>query len=603
MREILVYDDYKLHKLGPADKKEYEEVTTEKATRIDVSDVAKRKGRLIPFGKTEQSNDKLIYVCVGTESGTYHFTYNSINYQFTMPTIQSGDILIFNKSNTELSLNANTIVTETGTAGIELNFSSTPNDILPQIIVNVGERRQLFNKNDFVSTKLYIANNQNIFGLASNLYGIIMNVEKFQYLTISKISSSRFGIAASNVYPENGSEGILLKPVQSDDTEATVDVTDYKYLVINYYSATADTITEQDILDSIQIEEGIIKTPYKAFRHRIDLIINFCNDNIFDEDTVEFVDGLLDDNGQPTTGSSHYTANYYRVKPNTTYKILGETTTTVSSKRIYFYDKHKKWISRSNMMGFNNVEFTTPANCYYVRLQVTQSINLKNNVMLCEYDNVAYVKHKQQVIVFPLYQKLMQGDYLADDGIHHVSKQDFVNLNYVTYSQTTGLKVGVMNSSYKKQQINTRALCDRASLGRSKAGDFYVNKTNFAFLGTANDTLETLKERFDGSIIEYELDAEEIETYTEEQQIAYNKLKKLLLYKGATHIWTEVDGLEPDLQLTYKRIKLNETLQVNNIQPVNLEMNNLETPEQIDLIETPAELTIEETSPEENEVI
>lgn len=54
MREILVYDDYEIHKLGPADKKEYEEVTTEKATRIDVTDVAKPKGKLIPFGRTEQ---------------------------------------------------------------------------------------------------------------------------------------------------------------------------------------------------------------------------------------------------------------------------------------------------------------------------------------------------------------------------------------------------------------------------------------------------------------------------------------------------------------------------------------------------------------------
>ena len=54
MREILVYDDYEIHKLGAGGGTQYEEVTTEKATSIYVTDVAKPKGKLIPFGRTEQ---------------------------------------------------------------------------------------------------------------------------------------------------------------------------------------------------------------------------------------------------------------------------------------------------------------------------------------------------------------------------------------------------------------------------------------------------------------------------------------------------------------------------------------------------------------------
>lgn len=95
-------------------------------------------------------------------------------------------------------------------------------------------------------------------------------------------------------------------------------------------------------------------------------------------------------------------------------------------------------------------------------------------------------------------------------------------------------------------------------------------------------------------IVEYELEEETIDPYTTAQQEAYNKLMNLLLYKGVNHIWTETDGLEPNLQLTYKRIKQEGVLQVSNTQQLNnLELNNTE--------ETPEELDIQ--TPEENEVM
>lgn len=78
-------------------------------------------------GQTSQDTSKIVYICDGTETGDYYFTYNNINYQFTMPTVSSGDILVFNTITLVLSLNNTAITTETGTTGTELTFLTTPN--------------------------------------------------------------------------------------------------------------------------------------------------------------------------------------------------------------------------------------------------------------------------------------------------------------------------------------------------------------------------------------------------------------------------------------------------------------------------------------------
>jgi hypothetical protein len=82
MREILVYDNYEIHKLGAGGGTQYEEVTTEKATRIDVTDVAKPKGKLLPFGRTTQKqlsgsnklDEKTLKEATYTTTGTYKNT-------------------------------------------------------------------------------------------------------------------------------------------------------------------------------------------------------------------------------------------------------------------------------------------------------------------------------------------------------------------------------------------------------------------------------------------------------------------------------------------------------------------------------------------------
>ena len=67
-------------------------------------------------------DDNIFYSCDGTETGTYYLTYNTVSYYFTMPTVAEGDILLFNTTDLELSLNGTTISTSSSGTGTELTF-------------------------------------------------------------------------------------------------------------------------------------------------------------------------------------------------------------------------------------------------------------------------------------------------------------------------------------------------------------------------------------------------------------------------------------------------------------------------------------------------
>lgn len=71
-------------------------------------------------------NEK-IYTCDGTEIGDYYFIYGSIYYYFTMPTVEDGDVLVFNTDDLELTLNETTITTSTTGAGTETELTFVDN--------------------------------------------------------------------------------------------------------------------------------------------------------------------------------------------------------------------------------------------------------------------------------------------------------------------------------------------------------------------------------------------------------------------------------------------------------------------------------------------
>ena len=68
---------------------------------------------------------QLTYTCTGTETGDYYFVYNETNYQFTMPSVSSGDVLMFD--GTTLTLDGLIIATTTASTGTQLTMTTISN--------------------------------------------------------------------------------------------------------------------------------------------------------------------------------------------------------------------------------------------------------------------------------------------------------------------------------------------------------------------------------------------------------------------------------------------------------------------------------------------
>ena len=183
--------------------------------------------------------------------------------------------------------------------------------------------------------------------------------------------------------------------------------------------------------------------------------------------------------------------------------------------------------------------------------------------MIAESDiEVPYQPHQSQTFAFPLAegQRLMLGDYLADDGIHHKRKQTILgDIAFLTTATIFGVECQYATYTFpdaKNTGRNYNFLSDRISPANEIFGQYkgYMNQRNLYVLTTADDTVENFNSKISGSIVEYELAEEEIVPYTTEQQTAYNQLQNLNLYEGINNFSFE-SGLYPISVLTYNIVK------------------------------------------------
>lgn len=176
-------------------------------------------------------------------------------------------------------------------------------------------------------------------------------------------------------------------------------------------------------------------------------------------------------------------------------------------------------------------------------------------------------------INFPLSegQKLMKGDYLARDGIHHVRKQ--IELDgteaFVTQAQIvdniyyTALLVNDMKQLLKDNLLSSHF---EGILNPSNSVGISGSYANYLYFGIDIETIGALptqtelekkalfkqwlaQQKIAGIpvIVEYELAEEEIEKYTETQKEKYNNLTHLIMYNGQNTL-SSSNELKPQLK-------------------------------------------------------
>lgn len=328
--------------------------------------------------------------------------------------------------------------------------------------------------------------------------------------------------------------------------------------------------------------------------------ITICNKNLVNvQDFIEALSTLYQGEelynnknciklGRVQTADTSYKYMLNGLKENTQYTIQLNTILVGNNSDIAFVysDGSSKTItSGKTSTDFIKITATSEKNKTLTGLRVScfswsqywyiekDSIQLEEGTVATEYQ-----AHQSQQFTFPLAegQRLMKGDYLADDGIHHKSGRyvftgDEVNVvkkweedaddifffpGLVQYQEDTlnlqlvGCKCnkyecthydGGKGSIWGEKSTNRDlfAITYKNSLTNTRNSGVLIKDNRFS---TIEELLDNLKEQYNNGTpvyFEYILAEEEIESYTEEQQTVHDEIKKTAhSYGEQTHIFS-----------------------------------------------------------------
>lgn len=379
----------------------------------------------------------------------------------------------------------------------------------------------------------------------------------------------------------NGIEEKTMKYTNETDNEC------YAYLSISA-GATLSNITVYPMLvEGSEVGEyepyGAMPSPeYPSLIKNVEGNVNVsvCNKNLF----TGLVKGIsINSMGEVVERDTSSVSNFIKVDfdKNSRYYLSGLTNSLNSY--VSFYNKDKQYLGRTagNPQAFisfgansfsslvENYEDIEDKNIKFIKVSQyeidtsTGTIDDIDNLQIqLEPGTTAtnYVEHQEQTVLFPLAenQKLMLGDYLAEDGIHHVRKQmEFDGTENITIEGTpltdvTRFRFGCTAS---KQEVG---FCTHYKFIRNynlneehvytTASSLYIF-SKFKDVTELKSYLSEQKQAGTPVIVEYLLAEEEIEAYTPEQQEAYNQLKELQAYEEETNVFS-TNEISPIFKVT-----------------------------------------------------
>ena len=258
--------------------------------------------------------------------------------------------------------------------------------------------------------------------------------------------------------------------------------------------------------------------------------------------------------GTTTTNVNGYGTDYIAV--DNTKQYIFSYFGTAGSKYITYYDKNKNFLGYSTNLQID--DFAKWSETVYVRLRVDCSQNSVTDFQLeIGFEATPYIPYQEQKVTFPLgNQKLYEGSYLADDGIHHTRKQVvfdgsededwklwgaslsnverfYINLNTPTINITNSLcsHFKFINGNQDEQHFRWSL-----SQGIYKQFVIYIDKSKATTVAELKTWLQS-----NPITLEYELAEEETVPYTAEQQEAWEKIKNLKLFEGTNNIKSEAE--------------------------------------------------------------
>lgn len=266
----------------------------------------------------------------------------------------------------------------------------SPNPDYPQEIKVVEGRQVITDK----GKNLFDKDNANImiasFSQDYKKISQVSNNAKILYIpckgnttyTVSKKSSERFRILTTEIVPALEVAGIDFIQNETATSLTITTSSNVNYLCVYYFINGTDTLTEQEILDSIQIEENSSATDYESYYNPVGYNIDLTNDLLkynkcdFIAESIAWY--FLD-------GNSRAYGNNIGTKTNIKFPVEQNKVYTfrynVFVEPLVFqlcYDNENIIATLEKSIGNNSFTFTSDRNGYVVpRVRVNASSQVK----------------------------------------------------------------------------------------------------------------------------------------------------------------------------------------------------------------------------------
>lgn len=317
-----------------------------------------------------------------------------------------------------------------------------------------------------------------------------------------------FGLTSAKATPTK--ELRILDNGTLQDTKYDFKNADNIYLAIgNTHMISSDKSEIGLIFNNynIMIEEGTVATIYAPYNS-----LGFKDEgkNLFNIYAISENLYINPQNGDRGNSRATNTSGYIPINANEKYVITYDYTSLLSenARALCFFDKNKNYVNgKTYSVNSKKVDVSSDFDGYVV---FSYDKNCTDIMFSKEEQSIQYEPYKSQTAYFPLSegQKLMEGSYLADDGIHHNFKEGLANGTSTTFEDA------------------------------KENGKFYCNQK-------ASGNLEGKTIAFDtevtDAIVQYKLAEEEIVPYTKEQQEAWDNIKNLTLFEGVNYISSDAN--------------------------------------------------------------
>ena len=470
---------------------------------------------------------------------------------------------------------------------------ASPNPDYSQEIHRTGDNVNFFDKDNgeqgaIDATGNYVNNNTNWRSI---------DFIKVNPNTIYSFSIDRANITNNNklrIYEYSQNKNFISPRKESivnqDLTFTTGQNTEY----IKYTIYIDNETMTSNIINSIKpkLELGSVVTPYSPYgcgninekvQNKNIVSLETSKEKVVDGLPFTVEDGIIKINGTNTSTNSFFFDSFKTNSGTAMFwvEISGYTDKDSGNASILLQqsDDNIKFSTLVEVQLKSNLnktrQVTLDSNKYYrIRFYVNKNTFTNSEIKVqLEYGNqkTIFIPHAEQNISFPLAQGqvLAEGDYLADDGIHHKKWSEVLDgVNKKIDMLQKYNDVYFAGYSVEKKTVPStnviKPLCTHfqgIKNGTVTPGYCYTVASGIRMVLVPTDQTittvqafnEWLQEQYNNGTpveIEYDLAEEVIDPYTEEQQAVWDQIKALRTYKPVTHI-SSTDEVPATVDVTY----------------------------------------------------